>query len=278
MLASKKPALYVVATPIGNLGEMTPRAINVLKNVTYIAAEDTRETGKLCAHFGIETPLVSSHEHNEFNMADKIVQDIANGQNVALVSDAGYPGVSDPGYLVINKVIQAGLPVSVISGPSAFLNALVGSGLPANHFYFHGFLPHRRTDRLKELKAIMFKEETLLFYESPHRIIDTLQDIRDVFGNRYLCVCRELTKLYEEYIRGYAEEVILKMQDRQCKGEMVIVVQGCQKEERVPLSDVEIVEEVNKLMELGKTAKDAIKEVATLHELSKNDVYKLFHQ
>lgn len=278
MLASKKPALYVVATPIGNLGEMTPRAIEVLKNVNYIAAEDTRETGKLCAHFGIDTPLVSSHEHNEFNMADKIAQDIANGQNVALVSDAGYPGISDPGYLVVHKVIQSGLPVSVISGSSAFLNALVGSGLPANHFYFHGFLPNRHGDRIKDLKPLIFKEETLIFYESPHRIIDTLEDIREVFGNRYLCVCRELTKLYEEYIRGYVEEVILTMKDRQCRGEMVIVVSGCPKEERIPLSDVEIVDEVNKLVELGKSAKDAIKEVAQAHDLSKNDVYKLFHQ
>ncbi len=278
MLASKKPALYVVATPIGNLGEMTSRAIEVLKNVNYIAAEDTRETGKLCAHFGITTPLVSSHEHNEFNMADKIAQDIANGQNVALVSDAGYPGISDRGYLVVLKVVQSGLPVSVISGASAFINALVGSGLPAHHFYFHGFLPNRHGDRIKELKPLMFKEETLIFYESPHRIIDTLEDIREVFGNRYLCVCRELTKIYEEYIRGYVEEVIMTMKDRQCRGEMVIVVSGCPKEDRIPLSDVEIVDEVNKLVELGKTAKDAIKEVAQAHDLSKNDVYKLFHQ
>ena len=278
MLPSKKPALYVVATPIGNLGEMTPRAINVLKSVHYIAAEDTRETGKLCAHFGIETPLVSSHEHNEFNMAEKITQDIANGQNVALVSDAGYPGISDPGYLVIQAVIKAGLPVSVISGPSAFINALIGSGLPSHHFYFHGFLPNRSTDRIKELKDLMFKEETLLFYESPHRILDTLEDIQKVFGNRYLCVCRELTKLYEEFIRGYVEDVLAKLKDRQSKGEMVIVVSGNPKEERIPLSEIEIIDEINKLMELGKSAKDAIKEVADSHQLAKNDVYKLFHQ
>lgn len=277
-MKTKVPSLYVVATPIGNLSEMTPRAIEIMKQVAWIASEDTRETHKLCEHFDIATPLVACHEHNEFEMAKKIVQDITNGQDVALVSDAGYPGISDPGYLVIQEVVKAALPVIVISGASAFLNGLIGSGLPTDHFYFHGFLPSRKSDRKKILDDLKTKTETLVFYEAPHRIIDMLEDVQTVFGDRQISIARELTKLFEEYIRGTVSTIIEKIKDRELKGEMVVVVQGHEKEDRITLSHDQIVDEINKLIENGKTAKDAIKEVADTYNLPKNEVYRLFHQ
>ncbi len=193
----KSGILYVVATPIGNLKEMTPRAIEVLNFVDLIACEDTRVTRNLCQHFNIDKPLISSHEHNEFITCFKIIEEILTGKNVALLSDAGYPGISDPGQVVIQKAIDNDIKIEVISGPCAIINALVGSGLPTEHFYFHGFLRSKSGDRKKELLQLATKEETLIFYESPHRISDTINDLKAIFGEgRRACICRELTKLY----------------------------------------------------------------------------------
>ena len=191
--------LYVVSTPIGNLQEMTPRAIEVLKNVAFIACEDTRNTRKLCSHFGIDTPLVSCHEHNEMFESDKILSALEDGRNVALASDAGYPGISDPGSIVIKKAIENGFKIEVISGPCALINALVGSGLQSDHFYFHGFLSSKNGERKKELEDLCTKKETMIFYEAPHRIIDTLESMLKILGNRKICIARELTKKFEEF-------------------------------------------------------------------------------
>lgn len=270
--------LYVVATPIGNLAEMTPRAIETLQKVVAIFCEDTRETFKLCHYFQISKPLFASHEHNERFNVDKILTLLETQGDVALVSDAGYPGISDPGTYIIQKVIEQGYDIVVISGPSAIINALVGSGLDTTHFYFHGFLPSKRGDRKRDLEKLKKKEETLIFYESPHRVEDTLKDMVDTLGNRAMALCRELTKKFEEYLRGTIEEVLEEMIKREIKGEIVLVVSGHPKEEVVTVSNMEIIASVNALIQEGKTTKDAIKEVATKYEIGKNEIYRIYHQ
>ena len=271
--------LYVVATPIGNLSEMSPRAIEVLNNVAFIASEDTRNTKRLCQHFNIPTPLVSCHEHNERNEVKKIIEALEDNRDVALVSDAGFPAISDPGQLVIAKVIDAGFKVEVISGPCALINALVGSGLPTNHFYFHGFLSHKASDKRKELDELKDKTETLIFYESPHRINDTLDQLIKAFGPRRACIARELTKKFEEFIRLTLPELRDELIKRgEIKGEMVIIVEGAKKVEQPTIGSFDVIGEVNKYIEQGLSTKDAIKKVAEDYKVSKNEVYQLFHQ
>ncbi len=277
-MENNNATLYIVSTPIGNLQEMTPRAIETLKNVAFIASEDTRNTRKLCQHFGIETPLVSCHEHNEAFESEKIIEAIHDGRSVAITSDAGYPGISDPGSLVISKCLDLDIKVEVISGPCALINALVGSGLPTNHFYFHGFLSHHDGDRKKELEELCKKEETMIFYEAPHRIVDTLEAMNKIFGLRKACIARELTKKFEEYLRGTLEELLNIAITRPLKGEMVLVVEGCKKEEKPSISHFEIVAEVNKLVDEGMSTRDAIRSVADAYKINKNDVYRIFHQ
>ena len=271
-----KGTLYVVATPIGNLSEMTPRAIETLKSVSVVACEDTRETAKLCNHFNINVPLISSHEHNEYFIVDKLIDMLDKGLNVALTSDAGYPGISDPGFLVINKCISKGINLVVISGPSAFVNALVGSGLNTDQFYFHGFLAAKPSPRKKELEKIASYPFTIIFYEAPHRILETLEEMRKVFGNRQACIARELTKKFEEYIRGTLDELIIKAKETQLKGELVLVVEGTNFEEVATISNAEILEKINELIEKGISASEAIKQIATEHKLRKNEVYRIF--
>lgn len=271
-----KGTLYVVATPIGNLQEMTPRAIETLKSVSVIACEDTRETSKLCNHFNINVPLISSHEHNEYFVVDKLIDMLEKGLNVALTSDAGYPGISDPGFLVINKCISKQINVVVISGPSAFVNALVGSGLNTDQFYFHGFLSSKTSTRKKELEKIAPYPFTIILYEAPHRIIESLEEIRKVFGNRQACIARELTKKFEEYIRGNLDELIAKAKETALKGELVLVIEGTHFEEVATISNAEIVQKINELIEKGVSASEAIKQVALEHKLRKNEVYRIF--
>lgn len=270
--------LYVVATPIGNLNEFTPRAIHILKSVDFIACEDTRNTHKLTSHFEIDTPLLSCHEHNEFIESDKLVNLIKDGKCVAYCSDAGYPGVSDPGGILIQKCIENDIDIEVISGPCAAINGLVGSGLDSTHFYFHGFLSHKKSDKKKELEALKAKKETLIFYEAPHRIDETLELLVKVLGNRKACVCRELTKKFEEFIRGTLEELLNRCIKDPFIGEMVIVVEGNSDEEVDRLSNQDLIKEVNKLVELGMSSKDAIKRVSELYNVNKNELYRLFHQ
>ncbi len=219
------PICYLVATPIGNKSELSPRAIEVLSSVAVVGCEDTRNTGALFASFSIHTKRISCHEHNEEEASTLLLSYLKRGESIAYVSDAGYPGISDPGRRLVARCIEEGFAVSVISGSNAMLTALVGSGLDTNHFYFHGFLPGKESERVKELSQLREKKETMIFYESPHRIKETLQNMYDVFGHRSAVIARELTKKFEEYIRGDLEEFV-ELPKETLLGEMVIVVEG----------------------------------------------------
>lgn len=275
---NQKPTLFVVATPIGNLNEMTYRAIQVLKDVDYIAAEDTRNTVKLLNHFDILTKLVSHHEHNLMTAIPKIVHDLKNGLNIALVSDAGYPAISDPGYELVKEVIKEGMNVVPISGANACLDALVVSGIAPQPFLFYGFLDRNDKNKKKELEKLKKYQETIVFYEAPHRIKKTLKLMYDILGNRSIALCRELTKKHEEINRGTIEEILSVIDDM--KGEMVIVVEGSHEEfQNQPLVfEQSIVEHVEEYIEKGMSTKDAIKEVAKERKLSKNIVYNEYHK
>ena len=274
--SGNEPILYMVATPIGHLKEMSPRAIEILSSMDAIACEDTRETKKLLRLLGLDKPLIACHEHNEKIASEHIVGLILSGQKIAYVSDAGYPGISDPGHRLILASLEKDIKVSVISGPSAVLNALVGSGLPSDQFYFHGFLMHKESARLSELQALYNRKETLIFYESPHRITDTLKNMVEIFGNRKACIARELTKLHEEFIRGTLGE-LSDLDGTTLKGEMVIVVTGNDDEMSVKMSDEDIQKLISQLTQTGMSMKDAIRHASLSLKISKNYIYKLVH-
>lgn len=270
---NNKSTLYLVATPIGNLEEMTYRSINILKSVKLIACEDTRNTKILVNHYNIDTPLLSYHEHNERMMCDKIISILKEGNDVALVSDAGYPLISDPGSILVDEVLKNNFNVTTISGPCAFLNALVSSNMDLSTFTFIGFLDPKSSARKKQLENLKDKKETLIFYESVHRIEETLNDFLNVLGNRKITLARELTKKFEEYTRGTISEVIDSINEF-TKGEFVIVVDGNKQEEAI--DDNFILNEVNKLIEKGERSKSAIEIVASTYHLKKNYVYDLY--
>ncbi len=265
--------LFLVATPIGNLEEMSVRAINTLKEVDCIAAEDTRNTIKLLNHFEIKTKLMSHHEHNWKQSIPKILELLKDGKNIALVSDAGYPAISDPGYELVQVAIQEGYGVVPISGPNACLNALVVSGIAPQPFTFYGFLDHQDKTKKKELQALKNHQETLVFYESPYRVEKTLSIMLEIFGDRSMALCRELTKRHEEIIRGTISEIISLCET--LKGEMVLVVEGA-KEIEEQNEDVDIIAEIEKRLSQGASSKDAIKDVAKTFQLKKNEVYDLY--
>ena len=273
---NNKPTLYLIATPIGNLSEFTPRAIDLLKEADYVGCEDTRNSKILFDHFGISTTLISCHEHNENEASEQLISYLLNGKNVCYVSDAGYPGISDPGSRLVKKALDNDINVSVINGSSAFLTALVASGLETDHFYFHGFLASKESQRENELKEMINRKETLIFYESPHRIIKTLVSMQKIFGNRKICLCRELTKKFEEYIRGTLDELVT-LDENTLKGEMVVIVEGNKDEISSFVSDEEIMAYVNSLTEVGLSTKDAIKNASSTLKVNKNYIYKLFH-
>lgn len=268
--------LFLVATPIGNLSEMTYRAVDTLKNVDYIAAEDTRNTIKLLNHFDISTKLISHHEHNIVSSIPKIISILEEGHNIALVSDAGYPAISDPGYELVQAVIKEGYNVVPISGANACLNALVVSGIAPQPFMFYGFLDHSDKKKKKELTALKNYKETIVFYEAPHRIKKTLTLMLDIFGNRQIALCREITKKHEEINRGTIEEILEVVDDM--KGEMVIVVEGCKEVEEEVVFEQTIIEHVDEFIAQGLSTKDAIKEVAKVRGLTKNIVYNEYHK
>lgn len=272
-----KNCLYIVATPIGNLNELSPRALNILNNVSIIACEDTRETIKLLSHFNISKPLISCHEHNENYSSDKLIRNILEGESVAMVSDAGYPGISDPGGIIIKKAIENEIDVHVISGPCAIINALVGSGLDSSHFYFHGFLNSKNKIKKQEILELSQRKETVIIYESPYRISETLEQLLEVFGDRKACVARELTKLYEEFDRDTLANLVVKYKDG-TKGEIVLVIEGNKNEEVAFVDNFKMIKEVETLIASGFSTKDAIKEVSTKYNISKNDLYREFHQ
>jgi len=220
------PVLYVVATPIGNLEDITLRAIRVLKEVDLIACEDTRQTRKLLDHYGIQKETVSYHEHNELTRAAELIVDAEQGAKVALVSDAGMPGISDPGYRLVSLAIRHHIPVVPVPGASAFVAALVASGLPTDTFRFGGFLPHKQGQRRDELEKIRNAPRTQIFYEAPHRIIEALEDVVEVLGgSRHVVVAREVTKIHEEFLRGRADEVLERLRSRgEVKGEITLLI------------------------------------------------------
>jgi len=262
--------LYLVATPIGNLEDITLRALRLLREADLIACEDTRQTGKLLAHFGIDKPMTSYHEHNETARTQEMVAKLEAGANIALVSDAGTPLVSDPGYRLVTAAIDAGITVVPIPGASAVLGALSGAGLPTDAFRFCGFLPPKQGQRKKALEALRDEDCTLVFYEAPHRILDALLDVSAVYGERPVVVARELTKLHEEFLRGTAEEVRARLAARpSVKGEIVLLIG---KGSPIP-SDTPVEEAVRELEQKGVARMDAIKQVARQRGLSKREVY-----
>jgi len=218
--------LYVVATPIGNLGDITLRALEVLKSVDVIAAEDTRHSGMLLKHFELKKPFLSYHEHNEAMRTTQLIERLAAGEGVALITDAGTPGLSDPGARLIRECIKRNLPFTIIPGPSSILAALIGSGFSTERFYFGGFLPVKRGQRERELRAAVDREETTIFFESPYRLTKTLAACIDIMPDRRLCVARELTKKFEEFRRGSASELLAHYETHSPKGEIVLVVSG----------------------------------------------------
>ncbi|MBM6840637.1 16S rRNA (cytidine(1402)-2'-O)-methyltransferase [[Clostridium] spiroforme] len=273
---NNQPTLYLVATPIGNLDEITYRALHILKTVDYIAAEDTRNTIRLLNHFQISTKLISHHEHNIQQSIPKLIHLLEQGHNIALVSDAGYPAISDPGYELVLKAIEQDINVVPISGCNACLDALVVSGIAPQPFMFYGFLDHSDKKKKKELERLKKYKETIVFYESPHRIKKTLLLMLEILGDRHIALCRELTKKHEEIIRGSISEINAVTDE--LKGEMVIVVEGSHEEtvEETVFSTT-IKEDVDHFIEKGMSTKDAIKEVAKIRNLNKNAVYKEYH-
>lgn len=266
------PICYLVATPIGNLKDISSRALEVLKNVDYIASEDTRTTSNLLSYFGINKPMISYHEHNEQESSTKLIDLLKQGKSIAITSDAGYPGISDPGAIIVKHCIENDIPVSIIPGANAFLPALIGSGLDNNHFYFHGFLPSKPSARKKELEQLTNLTCTLIFYESPHRIKETLNDLLTYFPNRKMSLVREITKLHEEYIYGTINE-IAQIDESTLKGEMVIVIEGNKIKE--DYTEEELIEMLNKLISNGLSLKEASKELANELNLKKNYLYQL---
>ncbi len=270
---NKLPTLYLVATPIGNLEDMTFRAVKILNEVDIIYCEDTRVSGKLLHHFEIKKPLRTYHDHNKQASSDGILNNLRGNMNVALISDAGYPLISDPGYYVIREVIKEGFNVVSIPGASAVLSGLVVSGLVPHPFLFYGFLDSKESKKVKELESLKEQKETLIFYESPHRINKTMKTIYETLGERNVVIARELTKRYEEILRG----TTLSMQNiEDIKGEMVIILEGKQEVPYTPTKP--IIEEVEDLINDGLSSKEAIKQIAKLRNLPKNDVYQTYHQ
>ena len=267
-----QPILYLIATPIGNLKEMSERALEIIREMDIIAAEDTRNAFSLLANYGIKKELFSLREHNEKEASQQLLNKIQDGKKVAYMSDAGYPGISDPGYLLVKEMIENNVAVSTISGSCAFINALVASGLETKHFYFYGFLPAKENEAKEELSKIKAKEETLIFYEAPHRIIKTIGLIKETLGNRNACLARELTKLNEEYIRGTLEE-LSSLDETTLKGEMVLIIEGNREIESV--DDEKIVARVAYFVKLGLSQKDAINVVSEEYNVNKNYVKKL---
>lgn len=275
--------LYLVATPIGNLEDMSVRALRILKEADVIAAEDTRNTKKLCNYFEIETSLVSYHEHNINVGGEKLLGFLREGKTVALVSDAGLPCISDPGADIVVKAIEEGFAVVPVPGANAALSALIASGLTPQPFFFYGFLNRGKKERRQQLEVLKKRQETILFYEAPHRLKETLKDMELILGNRRVVLARELTKKFEEFLRGTLTEAVEWSQSEEIRGEFCIVLEGNSnvEEENTEVAYWEamtVVDHVDYVIaESGVTSKEAIKEVAKLRQVAKRDIYNEYH-
>jgi len=265
--------LYVVSTPIGNLEDITYRAVRILKEVTWIACEDTRTTRRLLDHYGIATRALSYHDHNETERAAELIERLEQGESGALVSDAGTPLLSDPGYRIVHAAAAAGIRIEPVPGPSALLAALVTSGLPTDQFHFGGFLPAKQGQRRRLLESMADESATLIFYEAPHRILETLDDIAEVLGDRPVVAARELTKMYEEVLRGTPAEIRAALSARDSvRGEFVVLIG---RSLTPPVNDVPVEEMIQALIAAGVERMEAMKTVARERGLSKREVYKL---
>jgi 16S rRNA (cytidine1402-2'-O)-methyltransferase len=262
--------LFLVGTPIGNLGDMTDRARETLGAVDFVAAEDTRRTGTLLKRFGIRARMVSLHDANERERTPEVLDALRSGQDVALVSDAGMPGVSDPGFRLVRACVEAGVDVRVVPGPSAVVSALVVSGLPADRFVYEGFLPRRAGDRRRRLEELATEPRTIVLFESPRRVGAVLGDAAQILGDRRVAVARELTKLHEEVIRGTLSEVLPLVED--LKGEVVVVLEGRRDEPAADLDD--LVRQARELVENGARKREAAAEVARRSGASANQIYR----
>jgi len=273
--------LYLVGTPIGNLDDITLRALRVLKEVDLIACEDTRHTAQLLNHYGIDKPTISYHEHNELTRAAELVVHLERGDNVAVVSDAGMPGVSDPGYRLVALAIRHHIRVVPIPGASAFLSALVASGLPTDAFHFGGFLPAKSGARRTALETIRNSSRTQLFYEAPHRIVECLRDVVEVLGpERHVVVAREVTKLHEEFLRGRAEGVLAQLEQRsEVRGEITLLIAKAEEGPQAVVVKKTIAQRVQELMREEKLEeKSALKQAAKEFGLSKSEAYREFQR
>ena len=267
------PTLYIVPTPIGNLEDITIRALNILKEVDVIFAEDTRTTKQLLNHFEINKKLISSHLYNENQNEEKELDYLKDGKNIAVVSDRGTPVISDPGYILVKNAIKNGYNVVCIPGPTAVIPALVMSGLSGGPFTFYGFLNSKESKRKKELETLKNSPYPIAFYEAPHRLIKTLNNIHEIFGNREIAIVREISKRYEEVIRGTVENILKIVEN--LKGEIVIVVEGNQ--ETISFDNLSIKDHVNLYIEDGLTPKEAIKKVAKERNVPKSEIYNEYH-
>ena len=269
--------LYLVATPIGNLEDLSPRAVRVLRESILIAAEDTRHTGTLLKHFDIPSPLTSYFEHNKIGKLDRILEALADG-DVALVSDAGTPAINDPGYELVQAALAAGFDVRPVPGPSAPISALTVSGLPTDSFLYLGYLPHKTSERHKVLGGIADQPYTLIFLETPHRILDSLADILSVLGDRRICVAREMTKLYEEYWRGPVGGAIEYFKSKEPRGEFTLVIEGKKTEDRPCWTEEELTEAIRRELQAGKPAKDISAALAESSGWNRKEVYDLVNR
>jgi len=269
--------LYLVATPIGNLEDMSPRGVRILREAVLIAAEDTRHTKILLGHFDIKTPLTSYYEHNKLTKLDFILEKLSAG-DVALVSDAGTPAINDPGYELVQAALASGFDVRPVPGPSAPISALTVSGLPTDAFLYLGYLPHKSSERHNRLNEVSEQPFTLIFFETPHRITDSLEDIRSTLGNRRICVAREMTKLYEEYWRGDVSGAIEHFGSKEARGEFTLVIEGKTKEESTVWTEEELIQAIKKELEGGKSAKEISAALAEQSGWNKKEVYALVNR
>lgn len=270
----KKGHLYIVATPIGNLEDITLRAINILKNADIIAAEDTRHTLKLLNHFEISKPLISYHRHNEDTKTEVLIKELINGKNIALVSDAGTPGICDPGEEIIKECIEQNIEVIPIPGACAMINALICSGISTKEFIFIGFLPLNKKLRKEKLEEIQKANKTLILYEAPHKLESTLKDLSTILEDRKIVLAREITKIHEEFIRGDIDFLIEK--SKEIKGEIVLIIEANNKKEENKLLDLSLEEHYKYYENQGLEKKEIIKKIAKDRNVNKNEIYKNF--